>query len=379
MQQTSRRPRGTFTRHARLALVAALALAITGTGTVPFALASTPMLDRAPGWIDLGLDAVGYLPIAPVLRAIDGTQAISYGSDGRLTILLLGSDFRPGHAGDRTDVIMVVTINPKTKAAAALSIPRDVANVPLPGGGTWSDRINALLKYYRRQTGLKGSASMQLALPKLQTAIAYILKIQIDYYALIRFDGVDQLVDEVNGVTVHINNSWFDPKHPPSDPPGSYWPQSSAWGLFGTSVPQCRGWYRYGAYNGQPGYYCHRALAFARSRKGAGNNDFVRAARQQRLVEAAVRKVLARGRGTNLSALVNAGAEQVDQLHLWTNIPLTAGNALSLYDLLNGFGLSRTVVLKPTTYAAKIPGTAKYQLKLDVVRSLTKSWFGPVN
>jgi anionic cell wall polymer biosynthesis LytR-Cps2A-Psr (LCP) family protein len=274
---------------------------------------------------------------------------------------------------------MVVTINPKTKEAAALSIPRDTANLPLPNGSTFKDRINALLKSYRRQTGLKGSASMQQALPQLKAAIAYILRIEIDYYALIRFDGVEALVDEVDGVTVRIDKAWFDPKHPPTDPPGSYFPQSTAWELRGTSAPQCRGWYRNGAYKGQPGYYCHRALVYARSRKGTGNNDFVRAGRQQRLVEAAVKKVLARGKGSNLSALLSAGDDQVDGLRLWTNIPLTSGNAVAMYDLLKGFTLSRTVVLKPKTYARRIPGTAKYELKLDVVRTLTRSWFGPVN
>jgi LCP family protein required for cell wall assembly len=365
----------------RLLLVVALTLAITGTGSMPLAMAANGGLlsGSALHWIELGMGAARFAPIAPLLRSLDGSQAINYGSDGRLTVLLLGSDYRPGKGGDRTDVIMVVTINPRTREAAALSIPRDVARVPLPGGGTFSDRINALLKYYRRQNGLKGPVSMKLALPKVQAAIAYILRIQIDYYALIRFDGVEELVDEVGGVTVRIDKAWFDPKHPPTDPPGSYFPQSTAWQLYGASTPQCRGWYRNGPNKGQPGYYCHRALVFARSRKGSGNNDFVRAARQQRLVEATVKKVLARGRGSNLSALVQAGEEQVDELHLWTNIPLTGGNALAFYDLLSGFKLTRTVVLKPTTYAQKIPGTARYELKLDVVRSLTKSWFGPVN
>src|SRR3954447_16580288 len=38
------------------------------------------------------------------------------GTDGRLTVLLLGSDYRPSLAGNRTDVIMVVSIDPATGA-----------------------------------------------------------------------------------------------------------------------------------------------------------------------------------------------------------------------------------------------------------------------
>lgn len=364
----------------RVVLVAALALAITGTGSLPLAAAASggALVRRTVALLDVGL---GYFtPIAPLLRELEGSQAISRGKDGRLTILLLGSDYRPGGGGDRTDTIMVVTINPKNKEAAALSIPRDTGNVPLPNGTIFKPKINGLLKAYRKATGLTAEASMTKALPQLTAAIAHILKIEIDYYALIRFDGVESLVDHVGGVSVRIDKDWFDPKFPgSSNPPGSYFPVSGAWKLYGKSAPVCRGWYRYGSYKGQSGYYCQRALVYARSRKGTGNNDFVRAGRQQRLVEAAARKVLARGKSSNLSALVNAGKGQVGIKQVWTNIPLTSANAVELYNLLNGFKLMRTVVLKPTTYAKKIPGTSKYELKLDVVRSLTKSWFGPVN
>ena len=52
------------------------------------------------------------------------------GSDGRLTVLLLGSDDRASHSGNRTDVIMVVSLDPTTGAVAAASIPRDTAELP---------------------------------------------------------------------------------------------------------------------------------------------------------------------------------------------------------------------------------------------------------
>lgn len=48
-----------------------------------------------------------------MLLTATAASSISYG-DGRLTVLLLGSDHRPTLSGERTDVIMVMTINPNT-------------------------------------------------------------------------------------------------------------------------------------------------------------------------------------------------------------------------------------------------------------------------
>src|SRR6185436_15679865 len=69
---------------------------------------------------------------------------IGIGSDGRMTVLLLGSDYRRGHAGNRTDTIIVVSFDPATGATAALSIPRDTVNFPLPGGSVYRPKINGL-------------------------------------------------------------------------------------------------------------------------------------------------------------------------------------------------------------------------------------------
>ena len=57
------------------------------------------------------------------------------GSDGRLTVLLMGTDYRPAHPGNRTDAIMVVSIDPTTGKSAAFSVPRDVADFPMPKSG----------------------------------------------------------------------------------------------------------------------------------------------------------------------------------------------------------------------------------------------------
>src|SRR5688572_29085410 len=56
------------------------------------------------------------------------------GTDGRLTVLLLGSDYRPAHPGNRTDAIIVVSVDPTTGEAAGFSVPRDTSGFPLAKG-----------------------------------------------------------------------------------------------------------------------------------------------------------------------------------------------------------------------------------------------------
>src|SRR5580765_4125179 len=66
------------------------------------------------------------------------------GTDGRLTVLLLGSDYRPAHPGNRTDAIMVVSVDPTTGKAAGFSVPRDTSGFPLVNGTKYGAKVNAL-------------------------------------------------------------------------------------------------------------------------------------------------------------------------------------------------------------------------------------------
>jgi anionic cell wall polymer biosynthesis LytR-Cps2A-Psr (LCP) family protein len=330
---------------------------------LPAALIS-PALSLAAATSDLG---------ALLLTATEGSS-ISYGKDGRLTVLLLGSDYRPTLSGERTDVIMVMTINPNTGKMAAVSIPRDIAQVRLPNGSVFKGRINGIYAYYKKSLGKAG------ALARLETIVEHNLQVEIDHHALIRFNGLRALVDEVNGLRVNIGSEIRDPKFwdDPNKPRGIYFPAAGDWPLKGTS-PMCNGLYRTKPYTGQTGYKCERALVYVRSRKGAGNSDFVRARRQQGVVAAAIDKVINRGDGDNLVSLLgranNLGSD------FYSNIPLTLANAKELYGLLNGAVLpaDRRAVLKPTTYATRITGTATYRLNLAAVRNLTAAWFAPVS
>ena len=184
------------------------------------------------------------------------------GSDGRLTLLMLGTDYRPAHPGNRTDAIMVVSIDPTTGKSAAFSVPRDIADFPLPKSGRFGAKVNGLYQHL--------DATMGDGAKGMKQAVARAFDIEVDSYVLIGFTGVIKLVKAVGGVDVTLAEPYYDP---------FYWVNGHT-----------RGW---GLPAGKSHLNADEALIFARSRKG--DSDFSRAKRQQQLVMAAVAKVRKRG------------------------------------------------------------------------------------
>ena len=131
---------------------------------------------------------------SPLPSASPSTPAADplLGTDGRFTVLLLGSDYRPSSPGNRTDAVMVVSLNPVTGQVGAFSVPRDTAGFPMPEGGTFKGKINALYQWYQRRNG-NGLASLKNAMAK-----AY--GVEIDYGVVMTFAGVRELVNAVGGV-----------------------------------------------------------------------------------------------------------------------------------------------------------------------------------
>ena len=259
------------------------------------------------------------------------------GQDGRLTLLLLGSDYRPAHPGNRTDAIMVVSVEPVSGATAAFSIPRDTLNFPLPGGGVFGSKVNALYQYLAARTGNGGRA--------MREAISKALKVEIDGYVLIGFAGLRRLVDAVGGVTVVLDKAYYDPY---------YWVnnRTQGWGL-----PKGRN-----HLNGT------QALIFARSRKG--DSDFGRARRQQELVMATLDRVRRLGL-SRLPRLLRIARDTVR-----TDLPLD--KAITVYEIVSRADLAKAkrVIFKPKVYTHELGGSA-VSLDLAVCRRWIARNFPP--
>ncbi len=180
----------------------------------------------------------------------------------RVNVLLIGVDSGPGRNTFLTDTMIVASLDPVGRTISMASIPRDMVDVPLPDGRTFSGKINSLVSYVRWHPGkFPGAKNGQSV---LAAAIGTLLGIRIDYWAQINLGGFVYLVDSVGGVNVTVTDGFCDPEY--KQP-----------GYTRTGFQISPGRYHFNGY---------QALAYARVRKAAGESDFTRAARQQEVIAA---------------------------------------------------------------------------------------------
>jgi LCP family protein required for cell wall assembly len=171
----------------------------------------------------------------------------------RVTILIMGLDFRDWQAGDgppRTDTMILLTIDPLTKTGGILSIPRDLwANIP----GFNPGKINTA--YFLGEAYRVPGGGPALAVNTVEQTLG----VPIDYYAQIDFQAFIDFIDLIGGVKIDI------PEAITIDPIG--WDKQKKHLQPGVQV--------------LPG---DLALAYARTRTSEGL-DFARSARQQLVID----------------------------------------------------------------------------------------------
>ena len=98
--------------------------------------------------------------------------------------------------------------NPVTRRVALLSLPRDTIDVPLPGGGTYPDKINGL---WSSAAGAKltGDAAAR-GYNALMGALGTLYRLDIQYYVELDFTGFREVVDTLGGVTVDVQSPVLD-------------------------------------------------------------------------------------------------------------------------------------------------------------------------
>lgn len=116
----------------------------------------------------------------------------------RVSVLVMGLDYRDWSSGEgapRTDTMILFTVDPLSKTAAMLSIPRDLwVNIP----GFEPGRINTAYRLGETYNVIGGGP--QLAMDTVEE----LLGIPIDYYAQIDFSAFVRFVDEIGGVKVEV-------------------------------------------------------------------------------------------------------------------------------------------------------------------------------
>jgi LCP family protein required for cell wall assembly len=191
--------------------------------------------------------------VEPSLQPWDGAS--------RVTILLLGLDYRDWSSGtdySRSDTMILLTLDPLSKTAGILSIPRDLW-VSIPGFR--HGKINT--GYYLGDAYKLPGGGPGLAVKTVEQ----FLGVPINYYAQVDFGAFVRFIDEIGGVKLDI------PERITVDMLGS-----------GASTKKTL----------QPGVQVlpgEWALAYARARYTEGG-DFDRARRQQQVIMAIRDRIL---------------------------------------------------------------------------------------
>ena len=257
-------------------------------------------------------------PGSPPSTPIPGTTSLSvptpaptelpnWRGNERVTFLLLGLDMREDERGTptRSDTMIVVTIDPATKHAGMLTIPRDLW-VPIPEHG--SNKINTA--HFFGEVEEKGGG------PDLaRRTVELNFGVRVHYWAVVDFAGFVDLIDAVDGITIDAPFPIKDDEYPTED-----------YGINRIYVPV-----------GLQHLDGRNALRYARSRHA--DSDFGRGQRQQTVLLAARDRVLQPSVMPKLPLMIG-----ILQRSLRTNVPLQ--------DILPLFSLGRQVDTKNITSRA---------------------------
>ncbi len=195
-------------------------------------------------------------------------------SEGRINLLLLGSDQRPYEGGFRTDTIILVSLDPSQGTASLVSFPRDLY-VTIPG---WTEqRINTAMGYG--------------GFPLLAATLEYNFGVRPTHYVMVNFWAFVQTIDSLGGIDVYAAQTLTDHR----DGHGYY------------TIPA--------GPNHMDG---ETALWYARSRYST--SDFARTRRQQEVIMALFERMLSLHGIEKAPELYDIYAQNVTTDLSWQNI-----------------------------------------------------------
>ena len=197
--------------------------------------------------------------IPPVVAPWDGV--------GRYNVLLMGSDAGVGRVGVRTDTMIVASIDIETGWMALFSVPRNLADMPLPleadffGCDCFPQIANELYAFGLDRPELFPPSANPGA-QAVMTGIGALLDITIHNYALVDLASFVEVVDAIGGVTITVPQRLYDSAYPSEDG-----------GVEVIDIPA-----------GEQKMDGHLALAYVRSRQQS--DDYSRIGRQRCMLEA---------------------------------------------------------------------------------------------
>jgi len=230
-------------------------------GMPPSSCGTVTAGDNGPILTTDGTPAPSVEDLPPPITIPDSDLPPAWDGASRITVLIIGLDFRDWEANlgaPRSDTMILLTVDPLTKTAGILSIPRDMW-VNIPGFGY--SRINTA--YSSGEGNKLPGGGPELA----RKTVEQFIGVPIDYYAQVEFNTFVEFIDLIGGIDIYNDEELR------LDPVGS-----------GTDKIKltCCGIRHL---KGEP------ALAYARHRKG-DDGDIGRSRRQQKVIIAIRDKVL---------------------------------------------------------------------------------------
>jgi LCP family protein required for cell wall assembly len=229
--------------------------------------------------IVLGLFVYGGIQLYGILKSIGVNLSVSElisseevvelkkNSSGKYTsFMMVGIDTREDSGGLNTDTIIVVTYNYNTKDITMISVPRDTG-VEIEGAeGTWYGKINSVYAY----------STSENKLDSLKSTVEEVTGIEIQYYAMVNYEGFVEIIDTLGGINVNVEESFTDNCYPS---------EKGAAGSYYAYCVDSYGWWKTVSFEkGTQLMDGETALEYSRSRHSS--TDFVRAKRQQAVIEA---------------------------------------------------------------------------------------------
>jgi LCP family protein required for cell wall assembly len=254
----------------------------------------------------------------------------AWAANGRLDLLLIGSDAGPDRWSLRTDTMILLSVDLASGRAALFGFPRNMVGVPLPAesagaapGGRFPKLLNALYVYAMSHPDEFPGGRIR-GFRAVGGAIETLAGVHLDGIAVVNLAGFVRLVDAIGGVDITIPEPLHDKMYPLED--GS--------GLVEIYFPAGRQ-----HLDGQ------RALMYVRSRHQ--DSDYGRMERQQAMLLAIRRSLNPCTLIPNIPKLLEIARDD-----LWTNLsPKDLPSLFSLGARTNTRQVT-TILFAPSAYPA---------------------------
>jgi polyisoprenyl-teichoic acid--peptidoglycan teichoic acid transferase len=254
----------------------------------------------------------------------------------RLNVLILGSDGGPDRHGERTDVVIVASIDTRTGNTALIGVPRNLQHMRFRPGTRMAHRYPNGFPDFMFGIYTYAAAHREVlpgsdppAADLLKQTIGYNLGVKIDYYALVNMRGFRDIIKAIGGVNIRVAEPLLIGSGGRYLTPRLYRDMSS-----------------------------YNTLWYARSRKNT--TDYSRMARQRCVLAALVRQASPRTLMKALPKLMHAGGDS-----LRTDIPRRLLPAMATLALRVGKAEIKGITLGPPLINGAYPDWGTIRRTVD--------------